>query len=118
MPRDTYTHDVYSADLKLSGLANRLGINLGPLRWLNFSVTYGTKGYRVDPPIEQQRQLGLEIGLNLQQILNDVGVKRSTWWGYALHLVADNVRFPYTALGMRYDLNSGKWHGPNSGNFP
>jgi len=118
VPSDTYTHDVYSADLKFSGLARRLGVNLGPLRWLVFSVTYGTKGYRVNPPIDHQRQVGFEIGLNLQQILNDVGVKRDTWWGYALHVVADNVRFPYTAFGMRVDLNSGKWHGPNNGNFP
>ena len=118
VPGSTYTHDVYSADMKLSGLARRLGLNLGPLRWLMFSVTYGSKGYRVDPPIDLQRQLGLEIGLNLQQILLDVKVTRDTWWGYALHLVGDNVRFPYTAVGMRVDLNRGKWHGPNIGNFP
>jgi uncharacterized protein YfiM (DUF2279 family) len=117
LPYDTYSHDVYSADFKLSGLGQRLGVNLGPLRWLLLSVTYGTKGYRDQPPREKQRLLGLEIGLNLQQILFDVGVKRNTWWGYALHLVADNVRFPYTAIGVRVDLNSGKWHGPNSGNF-
>jgi hypothetical protein len=117
VPDPTYTHDVYSADLKISGLERRLGVRLGPLRWLLLSVTYGSKGYRVDPPIELQRQLGLEIGLNLQQILIDVGVKRNTWWGYALHVVGDNIRFPYTAFGMRYDLNHGKWHGPNSGNF-
>ena len=117
LPGDSYTHDVYSADFKLSGLGKRLGVNIGPLRWLLLSVTYGSKGYRVSPPIQRQRQLGLEVGLNLQQILNDLGVKRSTWWGYSLHLVADNIRFPYTALGMRLDLNSGKWHGPNSGNY-
>jgi len=114
----TYTHDVYSADLKLSGLDRRLGVNLGPLRWLLLSVTYGTKGYRVTPAIEEQRQLGFEIGLNLQQILIDIGVKRDTWWGYPLHVVGDNVRFPYTAFGMRVDLNRGKWHGPNNGNYP
>ena len=118
VPGSTYTHDVYAADLKVSGLERRLGINLGPLRWLLLSVTYGTKGYRVNPPIDQQRQLGFEIGLNLQQILNDLGVKRETWWGYALHVVGDNVRFPYTAVGMRVDLNRGQWHGPNSGNYP
>lgn len=113
----TYTHDVYSADFKISGLGQRLGLYLGPLRWLLFSVTYGTKGYRVSPPITQQRQVGFEIGLNLQQILNDLRVKPNTWWGYPLHLLADNVRFPFTAVGMRFDLNSGKWHGPNSGNY-
>jgi hypothetical protein len=32
--------------------------------------------------------------------------------------VGDNVRFPYTAFGMRVDLNHGKWHGPNNGNYP
>jgi len=117
LPSATYTHDVYSADLKLSGLGKRLGVDIGPLRWLLFSVTYGTKGYRVKPEIEHQRQVGFEIGLNLQQILNDVGVKRNTWWGYSLHLVGDNVRFPFTAVGMRLDMNSGKWRGPNNGNY-
>jgi hypothetical protein len=117
LPGDTYTHDVYSADLKISGLGQRLGVNIGPLRWLLFSVTYGTKGYRVSPPIELQRQLGFEVGLNLEQILNDVGVKRNTWWGYALHAFGDYVRFPFTAVGVRVDLNHGKWHGPNNGNY-
>ena len=116
LPGSTYTHDVYSADFKLSGLGRRLGVNIGPLRWLLLSATYGSKGYRVSPPIELQRQVGFEVGLNLQQILNDLGVKRNTWWGYSLHLI-DYIRFPYTAVGMRYDLNHGKWHGPNSGNY-
>ena len=116
LPGSTYTHDVFSADFKLSGLGRRLGINIGPLRWLLLSVTYGSKGYRVEPPIELQRQVGFEVGLNIQQILNDVGVKRNTWWGYTIHLI-DYIRFPFTAVGMRYDLNHGKWHGPNGGNF-
>jgi len=118
LPGSSYTHDVYSADLKLYGLGQRLGINIGPLRWLLLSVTYGAKGYRVTPGIEHQRQLGFEVGLNLQQILNDLKVKRSTWWGYSLHLIGDNIRFPFTAVGMRVDLNRGKWRGPNSGNYP
>jgi len=117
LPGSTYTHDVYSADFKLSGLGQRLGVNIGPLRWLVLSVTYGAKGYRVQPPIEHQRQLGFEVGLNLQQILNDLGVKRNTWWGYSLHLVGDTIRFPFTAIGVRVDLNRGKWHGPNNGNY-
>lgn len=117
LPGSTYTHDVYSADFKLSGLGRRLGVNLGPLRWLLLSVTYGSKGYRVTPPINLQRQVGFEVGLNLQQILFDLDVKRSTWWGYPIHAFADNVRLPFTAVGMRVDLNRGKWHGPNSGNY-
>jgi uncharacterized protein YfiM (DUF2279 family) len=117
LPGPNYGHDVYSADFKFSGLGQRLGVNLGPLRWLLFSVTYGSKGYREKSGIEKQRQLGLEVGLNLQQVLFDLKVTRSTWWGYALHVVGDNVRFPFTAVGMRLDLNSGKWRGPNNGNY-
>ena len=56
------------------------------------------------------------IAAMLEQILNDLGVKRSTWWGYALHLAGDNMRFPFTGVGMRVDLNRGRWHGPNGGN--
>jgi hypothetical protein len=115
---DGYPHDVFSMDLKLSGLARRLNLNIGPLRYLFFSVTYGTKGYPDGSPAERQRQVGLEIGLNLEEILKDLGVTRDTWWGYVLHFAGDNVRWPFTTVGFRYDLNHGKWHGPNSGNFP
>jgi hypothetical protein len=34
-----------------------------------------------------------------------------------LHHVFDNIRIPpFTSVGMRYDLNHGEWHGPDSGN--
>jgi hypothetical protein len=42
-----------------------LGFSLGPLRWLLISLTDDAKGYRVTPPITQQRQVGIEVGLNL-----------------------------------------------------
>jgi len=119
VPDDHYGHDVYSMDLKLAGLARRLRLNVGPLHYLFFSVTYGVKDYVLGASAaERQRQLGLEIGLNLEEILNAVGVRRDTLWGWALHVVGDNIRFPFTAVGFRYDLNHQKWHGPNSGNFP
>jgi hypothetical protein len=118
VPGATYIHDVYTADLKLAGVADRLRLNVGPLRFLYFSLTYDVKGYRSGSNAdERQRRVGLEIGLNFEEILNAVGVTRDRWWGYALHLVADNIRFPYTALGVRYDMNHGRWHGPNGGNF-
>jgi hypothetical protein len=116
---DHYGHDVYSMDLKLAGLARRLHLNVGPLRYLLFSVTYGVKDYVPGgSAAERQRQIGLEIGLNAEEILIAVGARRDTWWGWALHVVGDNIRFPFTAVGFRYDLNHQKWHGPNSGNFP
>ena len=113
-----YKHDVYSMDLKLAGLARRLNVNIGPLRYLYLSATYGVKGYPNNDVAEQQRQIGVEIGLSLEEILNSAGARRDTWWGATLHILGDNIRFPFTALGFRYDLNHGKWHGPNSGNYP
>ena len=60
--------------------------------------------------------MGFEIGLNLKVILEDLGVGRKTWWGYTLHLVFDNLRVPFTSVGVRYDLNHSKWIGPDNGN--
>jgi len=36
--------------------------------------------------------------------LNFIGVRRDTWWGYGLHVVFDNFRVPFTAVGFQYDL--------------
>jgi hypothetical protein len=114
----SYQHDVYSMDLKLAGLARRLNINIGPLRYLYLSGTYGVKGYPTNDVEDRQRQIGIEIGLSLEEILNSAGARRDTWWGATLHILGDNIRFPFTAIGFRYDLNHGQWHGPNSGNWP
>jgi hypothetical protein len=107
-----YSNEIYTADLKFAGVARRSGLAIGPFRYLLFSLTYGSSSYPSGPPEQQQRLVGFEIGLNFEEILNDVGVRRNTWWGYALHVVFDNMRVPFTAIGMRYDMNHGKWHGP------
>jgi hypothetical protein len=106
----------HTADLAIAGLARRLGLNVGPLRYLLLSVTYGSRGYPDQPAQVKQRQVGLEVGLNFRQILDDLHVRRNKWWGHALHAVFDNVRFPYTAVGFQYDLNHSRWHGPDAGN--
>jgi hypothetical protein len=111
-----YSNEIQSADLKIAGLARRLDLPVGPLRYLLVSVTYGTKSYPSGLPELRERQVGFEIGLNLAIILNDLGVRRDTWWGYALHVVCDNVRVPFTSVGFRYDLNSKRWRGPDNGN--
>ena len=110
-----YSNELYTADLKLAGLARRLRLDVGPLRSLLLSTTYGSKSYPTGLPERRQRQVGIEIGLNVEQILNDLGIGRHTWWGYGLHLVFDNVRFPFTSIGFRYDLNRGRWRGPDNG---
>jgi len=112
-----YSNEIYVADFHLAGAARRLGLNIGPLKYLLLSVTYGTRGYPGDPADPAtQRRVGFEVGLDFKQILDDLNIRRNTWWGYGLHVVADNIRVPFTAVGFRYDLNHGRWYGPNSGN--
>jgi hypothetical protein len=111
-----YSNEIQTADLKIAGLARRLDLPVGPLRYLLFSVTYGTKSYPSGLPELRERQVGFEIGLNLAIILDDLGVRRDTWWGYTLHVVFDNFRVPFTSVGFRYDLNSKRWRGPDNGN--
>jgi hypothetical protein len=111
-----YSNEIYTADLHIAGLARRLGLRVGPLRYLLLSLTYGTKGYPDGLPDRRERQVGIEIGLDFSVIMDDLGIRRDTWWGYSLHVVFDNLRMPFTAVGFRYDLNSKKWIGPDSGN--
>jgi hypothetical protein len=111
-----YSNEIYTADLHLAGVFDRLNLKVGPLRYLLFSVTYGVKGYPSGTPSLRERQVGFEIGLDFEVILNDLGVKRTTWWGYGLHIVFDNFRFPFTSVGFQYDMNHDKWVGPDNGN--
>jgi hypothetical protein len=111
-----YSYGIYTVDLKLAGVGRRLGLHIGPLRYLYFSVTYGSKFYPSGPPDLRERQVGFEIGLNFEEILNSIGISRERWWGYGLHVILDNIRFPFTSVGFQYDLNHGKWYGPGNGN--
>src|SRR5438477_2595128 len=47
----SYSNEIYSADLKLAGLAARMRRNAGPARFLLLSVTYDTKGFGHQPPL-------------------------------------------------------------------
>ena len=40
-----YSNEIYVADFRLAGAARRLGLNIGPLKYLLLSLTYGTRGY-------------------------------------------------------------------------
>jgi hypothetical protein len=111
-----YQNQIFTADLKVAGAARRLNLNVGPLRYLLISATYATKGYATEVSALQERQVGFEIGLNQEEILNSLGVRRNTWWGYLLHVVLDNIRVPFTSVGVQVDLNSGQWFGPGNGN--
>lgn len=97
-------------------MSRRLGRNIGPLRYLLFSVTYGSKFYPSGAPELRERQVGFEIGLNFEEILNSLGVRRDKWWGYGLHIVFDSIRVACTSVGFQYGLNRGRWYGPGNGN--
>lgn len=113
---DNYSVEVYSGDLKLAGLAKRLNANFGPARFLLVSATYDTKAYGWEPPRpDRQRNVGVDIGLNLPEILSAAGVPSTTWWGTFLYKALNIIRIPYTAFGWHYNLNNGKWQGPNTG---
>jgi hypothetical protein len=112
---DDYSKEIYTLDLKLAGLLPRLGARPGLARFLLVSGTYQTKGYRYSPPQNRRREVGIEVGLNVREVLLAAGVTESRWWGKVLLGVATYVRIPYTGWGWRYDLNSGTWTGPNSG---
>jgi hypothetical protein len=112
---DDYSKEIYSADLKLAGFLPRVGVRPGPARFFLLSVTYGSKGYRYSAEPIRQRNIGLEIGLNLREVLLAVGVPERKWWGKALLAIGTYLRFPYTSFGWHYDLNHGKWSGPDTG---
>lgn len=110
-----YTKEIYTADLKLAGLERRWNRRLGPARFLLLSTTYSAKGYPYALPELRERQIGIEIGLNLTEIARAAGVPEELWWGKMLLVVLDIIRFPYTAVGWRYDLNHHRWQGPDAG---
>jgi hypothetical protein len=111
-----YSEEIYTADLKLGGFARRLQVRPGPARYLLFSVSYDSKGYRYSPPEFRERNIGLELGLNIPEIMAAVGVPENKWWGRILYAVFNFVRLPFTSIGVYYDLNHGRWNGPNNGN--
>lgn len=110
-----YSEDVYSADLKLAGALARMGLRPGAARFFLVSLTYGSKGYRFSPVDARQRNLGIDVGLNMPEILLALGVPKTAWWGEALLTLFEYVRVPYTAFGFQYDLNHRRWHGPSTG---
>jgi len=110
-----YSSNIYTADLRLSGLEKRTKANFWLARYLLLSTTYGTKGYPYAVPELRERQLGIEIGLDVAYIARSLGVPPDKWWGKMLLIVLEIVRFPYTSIGYRYDFNHRKWVGPDNG---
>lgn len=109
-----YSGEVYTLDLRFSGLFSRIKKDPGLARYLLFSLTYGSKGYQwVDESI-RQRLAGFEFGLDFYEIAVGVGVPSDTWWGGLILGFFRYFRIPFTGIGFQYELNSGRWKGPNS----
>jgi hypothetical protein len=110
-----YSDQLYTTDLKLAGLFRRLDRNPGLARFLMVSLTYGSKGYRFHDPAVRERNVGIDVGLNLPEILRAIGVRDDKWWGRPILEYLNYVRVAYTAVGFRYDLNHRRWNGPDTG---
>ena len=110
-----YSTEIYTADLKIPGLARRMHFDPGPARFLLLSMTYGSKGYKSSLPEYREQQIGIEVGINFPEILTALGVRDTTWWGRCLFIFFNFVRIPYTQIGYRYDFIHQRWWGPNIG---
>jgi len=110
-----YSEDVYSMDFKLAGALRRAGVRPGFARFFLVSFTYGSKGYRFSPEDVRQRNVGIDVGINMPEVLLAIGVRHEKWWGEVLLTFFEYVRIPYTAFGYQYDLNHHEWHGPSTG---
>jgi len=110
-----YSEDVYSLDFKLAGMFRRANVRPGIGRFFLVSLTYGTKGYRFSPVDVRERNVGIDLGISMPEILQAIGVRREKWWGEILLTFFDYIRLPYTAFGFQYDLNHHVWHGPSTG---
>ena len=106
-----YSKEVYTLDLKLSGFLPRVGATPGPARFLLVSLAYGSRGYRYSPAWARERNVGIELGLNVAEILRGVGIPEESGWGAALLSVFSYVRLPFTSIGLYYDLNHSRWWG-------
>ncbi len=114
-PVEHYSQEIYTADAKFAGLLRKTPAGSGPLRYLMLSGTYATRGYRELPPALRERDAGIEIGLNIPEILRAAGFREEGWWRKLIYAFFDFVRIPYTQIGWRYDLNHHEWSGPNIG---
>jgi hypothetical protein len=111
----SYNDEIYAADLKLGGLVRRMGGKPGFERFFLTSFVFFTRGYGYDPPLPTRYQeVGFEVGLNFTEILRAFGVSEKTWWGQGLIAIFDFFRFPFTQVGVYYNLHDGKWYGPGA----
>jgi hypothetical protein len=110
-----YNDEIYAADLKLGGLIRRMKGDPGFARFFLTSFVYLSKGFGYSPLLPTRYQeVGFEVGLNFPEILRAFGVSEKTWWGTGLIAIFNFFRFPFTQVGVYYNLYDGKWYGPGA----
>jgi len=111
----SYNDEIYTADFKPAGVVRRLGGKPGFERFFLTSFVYFTRGFGYAPPLPTRYQeVGFEVGLNFPEILRAVGVDEKTWWGTGLQAIFQFFRFPFTQVGVYYNLFDHKWYGPGA----
>jgi uncharacterized protein YfiM (DUF2279 family) len=111
----SYNDEIYAADFKPAGLVRRLGGKPGFERFFLTSFVFFTRGFGYDPPLPTRyQQIGFEVGLNFPEILRALGVDEKTWWGTGLQAIFQFFRFPFTQVGVYYNLYDNKWYGPGA----
>ena len=96
-------------------------MNAGPARFLTLSLNYGSKGYRFSPVDLRERNAGVDLGLNMAEILTAIGVREDTWWGLPLLKFFTYYRLEYTAAGagaMTSTTGAGPGSGRETGSIP
>ncbi len=110
-----YSHEIYGVNFQFAGIGHHLDVSPGPARFFQTSFVYFTKGFGYVPALETRYQeIGVELGLNMPEILRAVGVSRSTWWGDTLLRIFQFLRIPYTQVGAYYNFKNKKWYGPGA----
>lgn len=109
-----YSGEIYTLDLRMAGLLPRMGKRPGFARFLLASLTYGSKGYKWVDERYRQRRIGFEVGLDTYEVGLALGLKPESWYGGPVLAFLRYFRIPFTGIGYQYELNSGRWIGPNS----
>ncbi len=98
-----YNGSIYHFDTKLRGLRRLVGINsLESLDHYNLSLSYMTRGYDRQRDLKQ-RILGLNVGLNLSEMLTGDG-SRDSDIGFCA-AVLKYFKVPFSFGGLTYDLD-------------
>jgi hypothetical protein len=110
-----YSQEIYAVQFKFSGIEKRLHARPSFARFFQSSFVFLTKGFGYVPPIPSRYQeVGVEVGLDFQEILKALGVDDSTWWGDSLLRLFGFLRIPYTQVGAYYNFKNKAWYGPGA----